>query len=160
MRLPFGFALEVDALYRHLNYGSLNCISGSGCIIGHTTANNWEFPLLAKYSFPLRRVRPYVDAGIAWDTLTGFSQTRTALSAFTGAPIFVVTTSHPPELLRHTTDGFVAGGGIDFHLLFLRISPEIRYTHWVDQQLGLHLTNQNQAEFLVGITVLGGRHQR
>jgi hypothetical protein len=81
------------------------------------------------------------------------------LLALTGAPIFVVTTSHPPELLRHTTDGFVAGGGIDFHLLFLRISPEIRYTHWVDQQLA-YLTNQNQAEFLVGITVLGGRHQR
>ena len=36
---------------------------------GKTTGNDWEFPLLAKYRFHLKAVRPYVDAGIAWETL-------------------------------------------------------------------------------------------
>ena len=82
MRLPFGFGVEFDALYRHLNYTSFhigsNPIGSVDFLVNSsTTSGAWEFPLLAKYHFPTKIVRPYVAAGIAWDTLSGLTQTIT-----------------------------------------------------------------------------------
>jgi hypothetical protein len=52
--------------------------------------------------------------------------------------------------------GFVVGAGVDIHAIFLHISPEIRFTRWNSAQIsdsaGLLHSNQNQGEFLVGIT--------
>jgi opacity protein-like surface antigen len=144
LRLPAGLGVEFDALYRHLSY------TGSGNLVdlftsSSTTANNWEFPLLLKYRFHFPVVRPYVDAGVAWDTLTGFKQT-----------VNEVTNSELSDLKKNTTMGFVVGAGVDIHAIFLHISPEIRFTRWNSAQIsdstGLLHSNQNQGEFLVGIT--------
>jgi opacity protein-like surface antigen len=153
LRLPFGLGVELDALFRHLNY--------SGTVRGvdtftssSTTGNAWEFPLLAKYRFPSKVVRPYVDAGIAWDTLSGLTQTIST-TVFPNH-IFNTTSSHPQELHKNTTTGFVTGAGLDVQVLFLHLSPEIRYTRWGAQHFlssnGGLSSNQNQAEFLLGIT--------
>ena len=150
LRLPGGFGVEVDALYRRLHY------NGSGFVdnaftSSRTTANNWEFPLLFKYRIPTEVVKPYIDAGIAWNTLTGIRQTAsnaasTVSSAFNG---------NPPELHRNVSEGFVVGVGVDVHVL-LHISPEVRYTRWGSALLqdanGILQTKRDQAEFLVGIT--------
>ena len=55
--------------------------------------------------------------------------------------------------------GYVVGAGVDIHAIFLHISPELRYTRWSSPQISevqsgvTELqTNQNQLEFLVGIT--------
>lgn len=81
VRLPLGLAIEVDALYRHLNYASdyITCIlcatlAGSDGMT-KTTAGDWEFPLLLKYRFHTKRVRPYVDIGVAGEILTNLAQT-------------------------------------------------------------------------------------
>lgn len=156
LKLPFGLGVEFDALYRRLNYnGRFFGVDTSET--SRTTGNAWEFPLLAKYRFPTKVVRPYVDAGIAWDTLSGLSQTATTFGIPTG--IVTTTTSNPPELRHTTTTGFVIGGGIDVHALIVHVSPEIRYTRWGSQHFlfsnpnggGLH-SNQDQVELLVGIT--------
>jgi opacity protein-like surface antigen len=144
LRLPAGLGVEFDALYRHLSY------TGSGNLVdlftsSSTTANNWEFPLLLKYRFHFPVVRPYVDAGVAWDTLTGIKQT-----------VNEVTNSELSDLKKNTTMGCVVGAGVDIHAIFLHISPEIRFTRWNSAQIsdsaGLLHSNQNQGEFLVGIT--------
>jgi len=65
-----------------------------------------------------------------------------------------ITTSSPPELHNSKTIGAVLGGGLDIHFLFLHIEPEIRYTRWTSQHFTLSNvlnSNQNQAEFLVGL---------
>ena len=54
LRLPAGLGIEFDALYRRFGY------TGSGTAVdvttqSNTTANAWEFPLLAKYRFPTRK---------------------------------------------------------------------------------------------------------
>jgi len=154
LRLPFGFGVELDALYRHLDYTS------SGNLIdviesSKTTGGAWEFPLLAKYRFHSKVVRPYVDAGIAWDTLQGLTQTVTQTVIPTNITT-TSTTSNPQELHKNTTTGFVVGAGIDVHVLLIHVSPEVRYTRWGAQHFlssngGLQ-SSQNQAEFLVGIT--------
>jgi hypothetical protein len=117
-------------------------------------------------------VRPYVAGGIAWDRLSGLTQTITQTVIPTGVTS-TSRTSNPAELGHKTVTGFVASFGVDFHLLFLDISPEIRYTRWGSQHFGTPVfvviptvpgvglfntlpgtiqSNRNQAEFLVGFT--------
>ena len=145
VRLPLGLGVEFDALYRKLGY------NGSG-ILGSDTisasGSNWEFPLLLKYRFHFPVVRPYLDAGVAWDTIAGLKETIVNVTL----PV----QPSPSDLQRNTTMGFVVGGGVDIHAVFLHISPEIRFTRWnstqISDALGLLHSNLNQGEFLVGLT--------
>ena len=153
LRLPLGFGIEGDALYRRLHYQATLSNPLSGVTTDRTTANSWEFPLLVKYRFPTRIVRPYVDAGVAWDTLSGLTDTVTQTIAPT--PTSTRTTSTPAALQNTTTTGFVMGAGLDVHALVIHLSPEIRYTRWTSPHFNLNgvlNSNQNQAEFLLGIT--------
>jgi hypothetical protein len=72
-----------------------------------------------------------------------------------GKPI-TTSTGSPAELHKNSVTGFVLGAGLDVHALLIHVAPEIRYTRWGAQHFlapngGLN-SNQNQAEFLVGIT--------
>lgn len=153
LRLPFGLGVEADALYRRLHYQDTISNPLNGITTDRTTANSWEFPLLVKYRFPSKIVRPFVDAGIAFDTLSGLTDTVTQTIAPT--PTTSRTTSNPSSLQHNTTKGFVIGGGVDIHAIVIHISPEIRYTRWGSTHFNLDNvlhSNQNQAEFLLGIT--------
>jgi opacity protein-like surface antigen len=154
LHLPFGFAVGVDALYRHLNYAANSGTTGVTTVISSsTTGNAWEFPLLAKYRFSSGVVRPLVEAGVAWDTLQGLKQTITRTVSGTTTR---TSSSSPAELNRTTTTGFVIGAGLDVKAVFIHIQPEIRYTRWGTKHFfdtnGLLSSNQNQAEFLLGIS--------
>ena len=152
IRLPFGFGIEGDALYRHVSYGytTASIQSGTSLVpIGSglpesASINSWEFPVLAKYRLPFPVVRPYVDAGIAFNKLTGLKNTFLNTSGIANAPA-----------TSQTGKGFVFGAGVDFHVK-VHIMPEIRYTHWGETRfldaLGQVAGSQNQAEFLVGLT--------
>jgi hypothetical protein len=144
LHFPFGLGLEVDALYRHMSY------TGSGVLQGISAASNvnsgdWEFPVLVKYRFHAEIVRPFVDAGVAWNRLSGLSQS-VAQSVSNGTPTVVN---------KNSTAGFVIGAGFDLHV-GVHIMPEFRYTRWSSAQIVDPSTflrsNQNQAEFLLGIT--------
>lgn len=130
LHLPWGFGAEFDALYRHFDYRN---IPGStvNALTGANSAGDWEFPLLIKYRFPAKVVRPYVDGGVAWDRLSSVGATK------------------------NVTMGGVFGVGVDIHILLIHILPELRYTRWTDQHFNIPnvLNSQkNQAEFMVGIT--------
>jgi hypothetical protein len=136
VKLPFDLGVELDALYRRFRYTVAGCKVYPYCSNGRrVTGNAWEFPLLAKYRFRSGIVRPYLDAGIAWDAVTGAN-----------ADHGVVT-------------GFVTGGGLEVRAGHLHISPEVRYTRWFSQhftntsfEYGILGSNQNQAEFLLGLS--------
>jgi hypothetical protein len=151
--------VEFDVLYRHFNYNSsvglVDVLSTT-----RTAGNSWEFPLLLKKRFggegPLR---PFLDAGVNFNKISGISQSVRTLVRSTG--VTTTSNSNPAELKNDFTAGFTIGGGVELHLLVLHISPEIRYTHWGTQQFngifplgggGSLTSNQNQAEFLVGFT--------
>jgi hypothetical protein len=94
-----------------------------------------------------------VDAGVAWDKLSGLTQTVTrTVGSITGS----TTTSNPAELANGTTRGYVIGGGVDVKALVIHITPEVRFTRWGAKQFidptGLFNSKQNQAEILVGFT--------
>ena len=146
LRLPFGLGIEFDALYRHFQFSGTSTLVNN-VVTATTTANAWEFPLVAKYKFSGRLARPYIEGGVAWDSLQGVTQTVAAAA----------TAFAPPSIRQKTTvSGFVIGGGIDVKALFIHVSPEIRYTRWgaehfLDPNGGFH-SNRNQAEFLVGLS--------
>ena len=156
LRLPFGLGVELDVLYRHLNYQSSQQIAGITTTIsnGNTTANAFEFPLLAKYRFGTKGIHPFVDAGVAWDTLQGLKQ-DVKTSILGGTPSNTQSSSSPSQLQHKTTRGYVMGAGLDIKILVIHIVPEVRFTRWgaqhfLDPSALLH-SNQNQGEFLLGI---------
>jgi len=152
LRLPANFSVEFDALFRHFRYQWALGLIGSH---SQTTAtsNAWEFPLLLKYNLPGRFLRPYIAGGVAWDRVQGLSATTISGNFFPG-PTITTQTSSPSELQNKTSTGVVIGGGVGIHALFLHISPEVRYTRWTSQHFTSFLlnSNQNQAEFLLGLT--------
>lgn len=143
IRLPFHLALEVNALYRRNGFTYYTSGFGIGTpffvppSVSRTRLNDWQLPFLAKYEVRGGLVRPFVDAGVVYRHL---SVVQTVL----------LQPDHP------NTTGFAAGGGLSLKLLLLRLSPEIRYTHWFtppfqNGNLVVQSTT-NQADFLLGLS--------
>jgi hypothetical protein len=125
LRIPFGFALEVDGIYRGSEY--------------HLTTNNvtttvdahaWEIPYLAKFRFPIPLLKPFISAGGAYRT-------------FTDLPNNIVTPTH---------NAFVLAGGLELRISKLRLSGEARWLRWGQPATNniVRLT-QNQGEILFGV---------
>ena len=150
LRLPAGFAIEFDALYTQLNFSSVSGVAGS-VVNAVTDADSWEFPLLLKYKFGganavAGSVRPFVSAGASFRRITDV----TTVGDF-------ITGNNTPELQDRNSTGFVVGGGVEIRALFIRVSPEFRFTRWGVENFrsglgGLLDTNVNQGQFLVGIS--------
>jgi opacity protein-like surface antigen len=153
LRLPAGFAIELDALYTKLNFSSVGSVAGS-VVNAATDADSWEFPLLLKKKFGganagVAAVRPFVATGAAFRRLTSIRQVRNFITGNSQE------TSTPDELRNKNATGFVIGGGLEIRALFLRISPEVRFTRWGTSNFregvsNLLETNRNQGQFLVG----------
>jgi opacity protein-like surface antigen len=146
LHLPHRVSVEFDALYRSFDYRSLTS-SVAGVVSSAWTSNSdWEFPLLLKYRFkgkPL--VHPFLDAGAAFNHISGVTRLATAVASFS-----------PTELAHSFTGGFVVGAGVDIKALVIHIQPELRYTRWGQANFqsavsGGLSSQQNQIEFLVGI---------
>jgi hypothetical protein len=122
LRLPARMAVEVDALYRTYNFSN----AGVG-----SSASSWEFPVLVKHRFPVPVVKPFFDAGVSFSRL---SDIRLA------------------SLNHRSNYGVVVGGGVEFNLLLVKVSPEIRYTGWAFRNFdgALVQSNRNQLAVLVG----------
>lgn len=113
LRLPLGFSLEADALYRRME--------------SNTGLNAFEFPILAKVRLGvLPLIKPFVAGGLSLRAID--------------SPV--------------SKKGFTLGGGLEFQILKVRISPTLRYTRWGadSKPLPTILSGQNQAQFLVGIS--------
>lgn len=154
VRLPLGLSVEFDALYRHFSYTNvLGSVGNAVTSVG--SSGNWEFPLVAKYKFPSKIVRPYVEAGVAWDTLAGLKNTVSeAVCGGSAGPVCNALLA-PPAATSKGTMGVVIGGGLDIHAIVIHVSPEIRFTRWAQQYFnlsGVLNSGKNQAELLVGFT--------
>jgi len=150
VRLLHGLSIELDALYRHFSYTHVDGYASS-TITTIGSSGSWELPLVGKYRFPGRIVKPYVEGGVAWDFLSGVNNT----SSSTPCSQVCENTNYPPTVESHRTPGAVIGGGIDLHAGRIRIAPEIRFTHWTQKYFALDgdlSSRQNQVEFLIGFT--------
>lgn len=157
IHLPLHFSFEVDALYRRSGYSSTFSTYAFGGppfppveVVERSTLNDWQIPFLAKWTAGSWVLKPFVDGGVTYRHLSGQSTAQTS-SGGTSAGVI-----SGPAILNPNTAGIAAGAGLTVKLLVLRVSPEIRYTHWVStSSAGVFLptpTNANQADVLVGIT--------
>jgi hypothetical protein len=147
LRLPAGFAIEVDALYSQANFSSVLGAAGS-VITAPFNTDSWEFPILLKKKFGgadavAASVRPYIGAGASFRRLSGLSN----IGSF-------ITGNQSGEVDRNNT-GFVVGGGLEVRALFIRIAPELRFTYWGTDHFtqglaNIFKTNKAQGQFLVG----------
>jgi hypothetical protein len=134
VRFSPSFSVEVDALYRQIR--TLNTSTFQTCLtfqanectsVGPRTTTreeidfSWEFPVLARYQRTGRKFSPFVEGG----------------------PSFL-----PAE--NRELYGFAAGGGVQFRVRDIRLSPALRYTHWVNNGRYLGF-NPNQLQLVVGI---------
>jgi hypothetical protein len=142
--LPFHFGIEVDALYRRQAYNttfSNNVYNGTS----QERANSWEFPMLLKYRLPFPLLKPFVEAGYAPRVING--------------TIHYFANGTTPSTDWPTSQGVVIGGGVQFGIGRLRLSPAVRYTYWNNRAITVIFndgpqsqSSQNQADFLLGIT--------
>lgn len=148
LRLPAGLAIELDALYTKVNFSSIGSAAGSigGSVVD---GSSWEFPLMLKYKFGganagVAAVRPFVGAGASFRRLWDIGEITDFIAGQSNGG-------------SDTAKGFVIGGGVEIRALFVRISPEIRYTRWGTENLlqglgNVFSLNRNQAQFLVGFS--------
>jgi hypothetical protein len=136
LRLPFGIAVEGDILFTRYNFntGNLALLTNAG------TSHAFEFPILVKKRFGgLPLLHPFVGAGPTFRNISDVLHFSVKGDNQTGGK------------------GFVFGAGVEAKLLFVRIAPEIRFTHWGSQNFRDDLNiliraRQNQGQFLIGIS--------
>jgi opacity protein-like surface antigen len=143
IRLPLGFSVAADALFTRLTLSTTSSATSTSI---SASASSWEFPVLLRFTAGRQGIAPFVGAGVSVRHLSDFGNIGPFLTNSSGN---VVGTP--------TTVGFVIGGGLQFKLGFLHISPEIRYTHWGENHISAAFqnvikTNDNEGQILVGLT--------
>jgi hypothetical protein len=137
LRLRSSFLVEADALYREL-HASIASVESNGSLSGVSPfrVETFEFPVLAKYRFSARRVKPFVEAG----------------------PSFRATGNLNFFPSHH---GVSAGLGLETHWQGIDIAPVVRYTHWAQDILTTRsVSGLNQVELLVGVSRASESHWR
>jgi hypothetical protein len=133
VNLPASLRLEVDALYRPYSFRLTNPFGTTD-----VSASQWRFPVLLQYRFGTPIVKPFVEAGLSFDHLSGITDAAKNI------------TSGPGKFLHATDAGVVLGGGVDVKIPFFRLSGELRYTRQSVSNFE-NFSNLNQAEVLLGI---------
>jgi hypothetical protein len=125
VRIPFGFAVEVDGLYRGTNY----VVTNGGPLVTSIGSSSWEVPYLAKFRFPIPLLKPFISAGGAYRTFNDLPPG--------------VTPSH---------NAFVGGAGIELTIHHVRLTAEGRYLRWGSPpSTDFARLKQDQAEILFGL---------
>ena len=148
-------SVEFDALYKPLGFDQLVKTAGVLFVHTRTTADSWEFPLIAKYRFlPGRFACPYVDGGVSFRKISRVSTVAERYIDFARENPITMTSNNSETLANRSRQGGVLGVGVEIPFAHLRLSPEVRYTHWgADRNLDPQLhSNQNQADLLLGVT--------
>lgn len=134
VRLRDAFSIEIDALYRSMNFTSALVLpNGTLGSVSPATVITWEIPVLAQYTFKESNlpIRPLVELGPSFRMSGNLNGTSPS------------------------TYGVTAGVGIEARFWKLRVAPQLRYTRWaadhVDLPWDAH-TRQDQLELLVGLS--------
>jgi hypothetical protein len=142
IRLPAGFSVAGDALFTRLTLSTTSAASSASI---SASASSWEFPVLLRYTFGREGIAPFLGAGVSVRHLSDFGNIGPFL------------TNNSSNVIGSAAVGFALDGGLQFHMGFLHISPEIRYTHWGSNNISAAFqnvirTNDNEGQILVGLT--------
>jgi hypothetical protein len=181
--LPFNLGIEFDVLYKHLNIDTailmvdilppdINGVRGllQSFINAGYAYDKWEFPVLATYRPPKSSafgIQTFALGGMSWNRVhqtkvAGVSGSREARFGQSFSGPFVLTPFAPSVafLEKDTTAGIVLGGGMDWRLRIIHLTPQLRYTRWLHRNFNFLCpgqpssvcSNLNQVEILLGVT--------
>jgi len=177
--LPMRMGLEVDLLYKRLHFSGFRAgqsrpgVPSDTIVHGKTSANSWELPVLLKYRAATDLpVGTFLEAGVSIQRVTNvrrsFAVAPLVLAPIRFGPPIAVTTAEVDESLVHPGNvGLVTGGGIEFQVKSIGISPGFRSTFWRYRNFrsrsaytpnGLLDSSQTQIEFLLGIRLRSESH--
>jgi hypothetical protein len=139
VRLPAGFAIEVDALYRRIgNTTAFSFTQGdiSSSFVNRERGNYWQFPVLGKYYFKPRNEawQPFVGTGYAL-RVTGFhfggtSTNNALIPPGQSSQTLAQTSTFHSDYRSGVEFGALVSAGVRFHTGRFALAPEIRYTRW------------------------------
>lgn len=122
-------AIEFDVLFQSAD------LRGAGAGAAIFPRSSWQadtslryFPVLAKYRLRKHNFTPFTVGGGAFRHYSHSGNISTTTVGSSGMP--GSTTSPLKE--GHTDAGWAVGGGLEFKVKLLRISPEIRYMRFSD----------------------------
>ena len=140
VRLPAGFAVELDALYRRVGASSVFLEVDQTLTAERRRGNSWEFPLLGKYYFRRKSAtwQPFVSTGYAFRKTWWYSEIASLSSPSRNYSFHYDT---PVEV------GAVVGAGVRYRVGRVLLTPQVRYSRWS----GDTRTMPNQASLLLGI---------
>jgi len=141
LNLPIGFSLEADLLYKKSGATFAQAFSPS-LATRQFNFDSFDIPILVKKRFGEKGIffRPFVDGGIANRYSTGLPGTASLTN-----PLGTGTHGGWQE-------GLVLGGGVEFKVLIVKISGELRWTRYGNISAStLPKLNANQAELLIGV---------
>ncbi len=142
--------VEIDALYQPFSFRTYCEDCGSAPTYGHTFGNLWQFSTLLKFQIPTPVVKPFVDGGPSVQLASDTTESSYNLIQPTQ-----LSTQHPSP---NAVPGLAIGGGLSFREGPLFLDPEVRYTHWFDENFNPFNTTQrgsnlNQVEVLLSIRI-------
>ncbi len=146
--LPGGFALDVEFLYKQMHFGFTS--DGAGGSI-----HRIELPLMLRYAFPGKSVRPFVHLGISYNRVIAVSGASECAGGIGGEQFYCIGGRTAVELRHRHTYGPLCGAGVSFPWGKIRLAPELRLTQWVDRNFGTRdsslRSNPTQLELLVDV---------
>jgi hypothetical protein len=160
-RLPAGFAIELEALYRRIGSTSAFGFSSNTIFIPPLTppyitsfvtrqrGNYWEFPVLGKYYFRPRSTawQPFIGTGWALRTVSfhnDISETTVNADGTSHASTF------RDNFRSDVGVGAVVAAGVRFRVGRIAVIPELHYTYW--GSTAQFQLRRNEAAGLLGIS--------
>jgi hypothetical protein len=145
VRIPWGFRVEVDGLFKREREHAYGGPFPTGSLTYQTSSVNiWEAPMLLKRRFGGRWFSPYAAVG---GTIRHVGEQHlNLLSVFPGYPSSTQQATFTPY--PSVMSGITAAGGVSFKTRFVRVEPEVRYTHWTSKHF---LASTEEVEMLVGL---------
>jgi hypothetical protein len=135
VRMPLGkrIALRVMPAWQRIKF-DYTAIDPSTSYAQTTTANRWEFPMVAEWSIG-DHDRPGLGAVVS--IVSG----ETSISRLDVAPGFGTTEGYTnlfriEALSRRTVGGFIADIEFPFRWRFGTLAPDLRYTRWLSKHYG------------------------
>lgn len=142
LSLPVGFSLEADLLYKKSGATLNNIVNGTTSITRQFNFDSFDLPILAKKRFGEKGIffRPFIEGGLANRYSTGLPGSNSI-----GNPLGTSTHGGWQE-------GLVLGGGVEFKVLVLKVTGELRWTRFGNiSSSTIPKLNANQAELLLGL---------
>jgi len=128
VRLPANLGISLDVLYQRLE------VDDNGAI---KTGSVWEFPIMLRKRFGKNAAKPFLAGGVSINRLSPGAITD------------------PAAFFKTSTTGIVVGAGVELKALFLKFTPEIRYTHRIEENFRIgNLISSGKEQFtvLLGVT--------